>query len=191
MNRSALPFTLRRSDDVMGASEMTTTTETVHGLLKLDAETLTIQWRLARRTDRLGSEIRIDREVESVREVVVPLMALAGAVVRRRWWDWPPGPRMVITAADLLALEGLTGPEGLRLAHPAELVLRIRRRDRVAAEEFAADVTLSLASLEGAGDPRLAPQEGGGMLREAPLEDRRSLSEGTRGAERPRIDRGG
>jgi hypothetical protein len=67
--------------------------------------------------------------------------------VRRRWWD---GDRLVLTAADLRAFEVVSGEAGLRLGHPAELVVKLRRRDRLAAEEFAAELALALAE-RGAG----------------------------------------
>jgi hypothetical protein len=141
---AALPFSLRRSHDVIG-EEITSTTETVHGLLRLDGERLVIQWRLLRATDRVGREIRTDRELEPVREVVIPLTGLAGAAVRVRWWRWPRGPQLVLTAADLLAFESVAGEAGLSLAHPAELVLQLRRADRAAAAEFVGELELALA----------------------------------------------
>lgn len=141
---TALPFTLRRSSDVYTSAEYTSTTETIHGLLHLDGERLVIQWRVARKVDRMGrASVRSDEEVEEVREVAVPLAGLAGAVVRRRWWE--RGPRLVVTASDLRAFEGFTGPRGLRLAHPAQLVFRIRPTDRLAAAEFAAELELAVA----------------------------------------------
>jgi len=130
---ATLPFRLRRSDEVAGEEEYTSTTETVHGLLRLEGDRLVIQWRLARETERMGSEYRTDKEVEPVREVVVPLQGVAGAVVRRRWWEALTGPRIVLTAADLRAFEAVTGEAGLRLDHPAELTLRLRRRDQAVA----------------------------------------------------------
>ena len=144
---AALPFTLKRSRDVLGAASMTTTTETVHGLLHLDGERLVIQWRLGRKTQHLGSEIRTDEEFEAVRQVVIPLEAVAGAGVRRRWWQLLSGPRLVLRATDLRAFEDVAGEGGLRLAHPAELVLRLRRSDRLAAEEFSAELALAVAEL--------------------------------------------
>ena len=147
MPHSALPFTLKRSRDVLGAASMTTTTETVHGLLLLDGERLVIQWRLGRKTQHLGEEIRTDEEFEAVRQVVIPLEAVVGATVRRRWWQLLSGPRLVLRAADLQAFEEVTGEGGLRLAHPAELVLRLRRSDRLVAEEFSAEVVLAVAEL--------------------------------------------
>ncbi len=144
---AALPFNLRRSQDVLGSAEMTTTTERVHGLLRLDADKLVIQWRLTRKTQTLGSEIRTEEEMEPVREIVLPLRAIAGARVRRPWWLFGIGLRLVLTAADLQAFDELAGEGGLKLAHPAEVVLRVRRRDALAAEEFTAELALALAEL--------------------------------------------
>jgi hypothetical protein len=144
---AALPFTLRRSEDEVGVTEITSTVETVHGLLRLDGEHLVVQWRMARKTERVGTGIRTDRELGEVREVTVPLEVVASAVVRRRWWDALTGPRLVLTAADLRAFEGLAGPHGLASDHPARLVLRLRRRDRLVADEFAAEMALAIAEL--------------------------------------------
>ena len=140
---AALPFVLRRSHDVVGW-EITSTRETVHGLLRLDGDRLAIQWRVARSTEHVGMQIRTDREVEPVREVVVPLSAVAGASVRWRW-RWPPGPYLVLTAADLRAFEEVAGAAGLSLDHPAELALRLRRADRALGSEFAGELELAIA----------------------------------------------
>jgi hypothetical protein len=155
---AALPFTLRRGQDVVGASEITSTRETVHGLLRLDGDRLIVQWRVARSTDRVGREIRTDHEMEPVREVTVPLSALAAARVRRVWWRWPPGSRIVLTAADLRAFEEIAGGGGLQLSHPAELSLPIRRADRLTALEFAGELELAVA------ERALAAAENAGSL---------------------------
>jgi hypothetical protein len=140
---AAIPFLLRRSHDVVGF-EITSTRETVHGLLRLDGDTLHVQWRVARSTERVGWQIRTDKEVEPVREVVIPLSAIAGATVRWRW-RWPPGPYLVLTAADLRAFEEVAGTAGLSLDHPAELALRLRREDRELGAEFVGELELALA----------------------------------------------
>src|SRR5687768_17483994 len=114
---AALPFVLRRSHDVVGW-EIVSTRETVHGLLRLEGDRVFIQWRVARSTDHVGMSIRTDHEVEPVREVVIPLGAVAGASVRWRW-RWPPGPYVILTAADLRAFEEIAGAAGLSLDHPA------------------------------------------------------------------------
>lgn len=171
---TALPFFLKRSTDVIGSGGITSTAETIHGLLRLEPDRLVIQWRLARQVDRVGPEIRTDHEVEPLQEVVVPLQGVAGGAVRRSWWPWARTARLVLTAADLRAFEALVGPEGIRLDHPAEVVLRIRRRDVEAAWTFAADLSLAVADLaldeadptlgraEGERGRRLAPPEPGG-----------------------------
>lgn len=145
---AALPFMLARTQDVIGVSEITSTREKVHGLLRLDADRLVIQWRVARSTDRVGARvIRTDHQLEPVREVVLPLRSIAGAAVRWRWWEWPPGPRLLLVAADLRAFEEIAGAAGLRLDHPAELALRLRHSDRLAARGFAGELSLALADL--------------------------------------------
>jgi len=134
---------------------VTSTTETVHGLLRLEEDRLVVQWRLGRRTETVGAtEVSTDREYETVREVVLPLASVAGARVRRPWWSVFVGPRLVLRAADLQAFDAIAGGEGLRLDHPAELVLRLRRKDLLAAEEFTADLALALAQLESGGERR-------------------------------------
>jgi hypothetical protein len=125
---------------------VTTTSEIAHGLLRLDGDRLFIQWRVARKTEHVGMQIRTDQEVEPVQEVVVPLHAVAGANVRSGLVAWlTGGPRIVLTAADLRAFDVLAGEEGLRLDHPAKISLRLKRTDRLAAEEFAAELALAVA----------------------------------------------
>jgi hypothetical protein len=144
---AALPFVLRRSSDVVGGLEITSTRETIHGLLRLDGDQLHIQWRVARSTDHVGMQIRTDKQVEPVREVVLPLSAVAGAAVRWRW-RWPPGLYLVLTAADLRAFEEVAGVAGLSLDHPAELELKLRGEDRAAGNEFVGELELALAERE-------------------------------------------
>ncbi len=161
---AAPPFSLRRSSDVITAATITSTTETVHGLLRLEGDRLLVQWRVARKIEHIGGEIRSDEELEAVREVTLPLSAVAGAAVRRSWWGPLGSPRLVLTAADLRAFEPLTGPEGLSLTHPAELVVRLRRGDGLPAEEFAAELALALAQRtveEGESRPALGRGEEG------------------------------
>jgi hypothetical protein len=141
----AFPFVLRRSKDEIGIMEITSMSETIHGLLRLEEDLLVFQWRVSRSTDVVGFEIRTDKELEPVRQAALPLSALAGAVVRRRWNRWPPGRYLILTAADMRAFETIGGEAGLKLDHPAELAIRLRRADRDAAEEFAAELSLAVA----------------------------------------------
>lgn len=159
---TAFPFVLKRSQDVVDFMEITSTTETVHGLVRLDGERLVFQWRLTRATESVGMEIRTDRELEPVREVELPLSALAGATIRWRWLVWPPGHYLVLTAADLRAFDEIAGEAGLRLNHAAELAIRVRRADRLAAADFAAELTMAVAetALRAAESPgAMAPGE--------------------------------
>lgn len=145
IHSAALPFFLRRSHDVVAVGRVTKTLERIHGLLRVDGERVTVQWRVAREVSHVGGEIRTDHEFEPVREVVLPLASLAGAAVHWRGRNRIRGPRFVLTAADLRAFEEIAGAAGLRLEHPAQLVLRIRRADILAAQEFAATLNLAVA----------------------------------------------
>lgn len=145
----SLPFIIKRGSDVFSGEGMTSTVETVHGLLRPENDELKIHWRLVRKTEHMGSEMRSDQEVEPVREIVVSLSRVAGAIVRRRWWlDWATGPRLVLTASDLGAFEELAGHDGLSLDHPAEVVLRLRRSDALAGREFGAELALAKAEYD-------------------------------------------
>lgn len=174
MPRSAsLPFVLTRKKDVYTATSMISTKERVHGLLRLEGEQLRIQWRVGRTTEHYGvAEVRSDDEVEPVQEVIVPLEHVAGALVKQRWWEPWAGPRLVLTGNDLRAFEGMAGREGLQLSHPAELTLRLRRGDALAASEFAGELAMAIAELplspgasrgavpgQGGADPLPPPQD--------------------------------
>lgn len=146
---SAVPFTLKRSSDLYtSGGGYESTTETAHGLVRLEADRLVIQWRLAVVTESMeGSGYETHEEIEPVSEVVIPLAKVAGAFVpKRKWWRLT-GPKLIIAAADLLAFEKIAGQEGLKLKHPAKLILRIKRSDRLIAEEFAAELALAVVRL--------------------------------------------
>lgn len=159
---AAVPFTLKRSTDMWtSGGEYESTKQTAHGLVRLESDRLVLQWRVAVQTQLLdGAGYETREEIEPVQEMVIPLASVAGAVVpRRRWWRFT-GPRLVLTATNLLAFEKIAGQQGLKLRHPAKLVLRIGRADRLIAEEFAAELALTLARLQvedgGRGPSRLA-----------------------------------
>ena len=145
---AALPFVLRRSNEVIGATEITSTQEAVNGLLVLEGDRMVIQWRVARQISRIGSEIRSDEESDPVREVVVPIAGLASAQLRSAWWQlFGRSRHLVLTASDLRTFEPLSGPGGLPSSHPAELTVGIRIRDRLAAREFVGELEMALAEL--------------------------------------------
>jgi hypothetical protein len=142
----------------------TATTETVHGLLRPEGPDVTGQWRVARKTEEMkGDGYHTDEELEQVREVTIPISALAGAIVRRPWWKFWASPCVVLIAPDLQVLDALAGEEGLALAYPAELVLPVRRRDALLAAEFAAELELAVAE-----DALAAPDAAQGLLEEPP-----------------------
>lgn len=124
-------------------SEITSTAETIHGLLLLEDDRITVQWRVHRATDRVGVEIRQEEEIGPVHEVEIPIDAVAKVAVRKRWWHWRP--RLVLTASDLRAFEPLAGQKALRSTHPGEIVLHLRRGDDLPAREFAAEIALASA----------------------------------------------
>ena len=146
MTRSAaLPFTVTRGTDVVSGFNVSTTVERTHGLLRVDGGQLVVQWRMTRSTEKVGSEIRTDEEVGEVREASVSLTAIASCVVRHPWPQWFRKPRLDLTAADLRAFESLVGAGGFERRHPALLTLTLQRSDRLAADEFAADLALAIA----------------------------------------------
>jgi hypothetical protein len=152
---AALPFVLKRSEDKVGMLEVTSKSEIVHGLIKIQDDKLVFQWRVSRSTDIVGFEIRTEKELEPVQQVELPLSVIAGAVVRWKWNRWPPGRYLILTASDLYAFEIISGEAGLKLDHPAEMAIRLRRAERSTAEEFAAELNLvvaerSLRAAEGA-----------------------------------------
>src|SRR5215813_6116130 len=109
LHAAAFPFVLRREHGVVSGREITSTRDEIHGLLRLDGERLVVQWSASRETSRVGREIRTDRELAPVREVVLPLDAIAGAQIRWEWRRWPPRHVLVLTAADLRAFQSLIG----------------------------------------------------------------------------------
>jgi hypothetical protein len=145
VHSAALPFTVTRSDDAIGAGTMRSTVERVHGLLRATSTQLVVQWRSVRQTDVFGPEIRSEETVGDIREVSIPIEALGAVAVRHPWPSWWRRPLLVLTASDLRAFELLVGAEGLERTHPAELTLVLRRGDGAAAEGFAAEVMLAIA----------------------------------------------
>lgn len=146
----AVPFTLKRSTDLWDRKGYTTKTETAHGLVRLEGGRLVVQWRLAVHTESVGgASWTKEEEIEPVRETVIALERVAGAAVTGSRRGFLRPPKLVIAAADLMAFDEIAGGQGLKLKHPAKLVFRIGRRDRLAAEEFAAELALALARLPG------------------------------------------
>lgn len=140
---AALPFSFARASDAVTGAVYTSTSETVHGLLRVEEERLVIQWRVTRTTERMGRGYESKDETEPVREVSAPLAQIAAAELRPGRLFSPP--RLVLTASDLRAFEGVAGPTGLSMEHPGELVLTIDKRHAAAAREFAADLAMAIS----------------------------------------------
>jgi len=151
LSRSAriatLPFQLTNDHQVIGNGTVITTKDRRHGVLRLERETMVVQWRVEREVQRIGPEIRTDVERAGMREVPVPVRMLGDARVRTRglwWWrKW----ELVLTARDLVAFDLLANDDGFAFDHPAELVLPVRRSDLDLAYEFASEVELAIAEL--------------------------------------------
>ena len=142
---ATVPFLIRRDHSVIRGPEITATREDSYGLLRLEGQRLVAQWSTIRQVSRVGTTIRVDRDLGPVRDASLPLSGLAGARVRWRMFPWPPRWQLVLQAADLQAFRALADEAGLPLDHPAELVLDLRRADRDLARQFAAELDLALA----------------------------------------------
>ena len=148
MRATALPFTIRRDHGAVSGRGITSTRERLHGLLSLEGERLVLQWRVEREVTRLGLGIETDLESEPIREVSIPLSDLSGVRTRRSWRGWRFEKVLVLTAGDLRAFDELRAnapPPGLSSAHPAELVLNVRRPNHSEAERFVSALRLDLS----------------------------------------------
>lgn len=169
---ATLPFQLTTDHQVISNGTVTSTEERRHGVLRLDRETLVVQWRVEREVQRIGPEIRTDIEHDGMRAVAVPVRLLGDARVRTRgrWWWWKL--ELVLTARDLAAFDRLAGADGFAFDHPAELVLPVRRTDLDLVHEFASEVELAIAELA------LADAEGASALPSPSSDAAPLLSEG-------------
>lgn len=148
LETTALPFVRHRHQQEFSNSEYTATSETVHGLLRLDAAFLYIQWRITREVRRYGVETNTDRQQHTVREVEIPIIKLSDARVKRMWYRLPPREALILTASDLQTFEIVTAEDqipGLALSHPAELVLEVRRRDRKLLHAFVSALRVAIS----------------------------------------------
>ena len=145
---AALPFVIHREHGVVAGTEVTSTRDHLYGLLRLDGDRVVIQWRTSREVSRVGKEIRTDIELAPVREVELPLAALAGARTKRIWRNWWLRDALVLNASDLRAFDELTSDQyspGLVLEHPAEVVLETRKSDRPLVREFIGELRLAIS----------------------------------------------
>lgn len=157
---ATLPFRLSARHQVVLGGTVTTTDERRHGVLRLERETLVVQWRVEREVQRIGPGVRTDMERDGLRDVAVPVRMLGDVRVsaRGRWWwrRW----ELVLTARDLVAFDGLAGADGFAFDHPATLVLPVLTSNVELAQEFASEVALAIAELamaDAEGPPALLP----------------------------------
>jgi hypothetical protein len=162
---AALPFQVSGNHQVFTNGTVTTTEERRHGVVRLEGATLTVQWRVERKIQKIGPETRTDVEQDGMRSVPVRVDQLGDARVRTRGrWFWRTW-ELVLTARDLSAFDPLAGNDGFTFEHPAELVLPVRSADIQLAREFASEVELAVAELalsaaESAAAPLPAPSAG-------------------------------
>ncbi|HYW31555.1 MAG TPA: hypothetical protein VE869_08620 [Gemmatimonas sp.] len=144
---ATLPFELTSNHQVIGAGTFTRTEERRHGVLRLERDTLVVQWRVEREVRQYGPETRTDVERDGLRDVAVPVRMLGDVRVSTRgrlWWRrW----ELVVTARDLVAFDGLVGADGFVFDHPATLVLPVQTSNIELAQEFASEVALAVAEL--------------------------------------------
>jgi hypothetical protein len=152
-----LPFRFVKSKDaqVGGPTQVTTTHELCEGLIRVDGEALVFQVLVTRTVTRIGgSSVHTDRSTEPVREIRVPIEALASIRVRRT--GWLRRREVVITARDLKIFIDVPG------ARAQELKIPVTRQYADVAAELVGTVELAMADhalklAESGGLPELSP----------------------------------
>jgi hypothetical protein len=135
---------------VHGPTQVTTTQELCEGLLRIDDDALVFQVLVTRTVTKVGgASVNTDRFTEPVREMRVPIAALATIRIRRT--GWLRRREVVITARDLKAFINLPG------ARAQELKIPVLRQNADAAAEFVGTVELAMA------DYALKLAESGGL----------------------------
>ena len=135
---------------VGGPTQVTTTHELCEGLLRIDSDALVFQLLVTRTVTKIGgTSVNTDRFTEPVRELRVPIAALASIRIRRT--GWLRRREVVIIARDLRAFIDLPG------ARAQELKIPVLRQNADAAAEFVGTVELAMA------DYALKLAESGGL----------------------------
>jgi hypothetical protein len=127
VERVTVPFSFKRYAEGY-LSQVTT-----RGMVRLDADALVIEFR-----ETSTNLTTLAEESGAVREVRIPIDALESLEVIGGWWS----ARLSIRTRTLAVLQDVPGATG------NECELRIRRRDRTAAREFAVAVSLALSGRE-------------------------------------------
>jgi len=143
-----VPFRLRRPRTLASPGDITAIREIVHGTIRLDRSQLAIEWWIDRITDRLGREIRTDREATPRHRITLPIAGLARVtLVRDPWWRRPRRVRLTLEARDQRVFAPLAGSDGLVTADPTTVVVRLRPGDHEAGRELATDLGLAIGDL--------------------------------------------
>jgi hypothetical protein len=135
---------------VGGPTKVTTTHELCEGLVRVETDALVFQVLITRTITRVGgSSVHTDSSTEPVRDIRVPISALASIRIRRT--GWLRRREVVISARDLKAFIDLPG------ARAQELKIPVLRQHADAADEFVGTVELAMA------DYALKLAESGGL----------------------------
>jgi len=147
-----LPYRFVKTKDaqVGGPTQVTTTHELCEGLVRADADALVFQLLVTRTVTHVGgTSVKTDRFTEPVREIRVPVGAIASIRMRRR--GWLRRRQVVVTARDLRAFIDLPG------ARAQELIIPVSRQHADLAAELVGTVELAMA------DHALKLAESGGL----------------------------
>lgn len=125
-----LPFTLRAaSESEMAGTDLAWDAYRFHGVARIDGDELVLEWGgEIERSTMEGTSMSTTIDPVPTRRVRVPGGRLGTAELRGGWWR----PRLEVVVADLDALAALPG------SRQGRAVLRVARRDRGLALEFAA-----------------------------------------------------
>ena len=130
--------------DTLGLEGARSESRRVHGLLHLDAGTVTFEWRAVLHVELVSlTRVHVDDVATRTERVVVPVAAIGAARLTGGWW----APRLVLRARRLDAFDGVPG------AGPGTVALRIARRDRALAAAMAGALVAACA-LGPAASPR-------------------------------------
>lgn len=134
-----LPFRFVKEDaQIGGPTRVTTTNELCEGLVHIDRDALVFQFVVTRTVTRVGGvSVQTDRSTEPVREIRVPISALASIRLRRR--GWLRRREMVIVARDLRAFVDVPG------ARAHDLTIAVPSKDADTAVELVSTVELAMA----------------------------------------------
>lgn len=134
-----LPFRFAKEDaQVGGPTRVTTTNELCEGLVSVEGDALVFQFVVTRTVTRVGGvSVHTDRSTEPVREVRVPVSALASIRVRRR--GWLRHREIAIAARDLRAFVDVPG------ARAHDVVIPVEKKHADAAIELVSTVELAMA----------------------------------------------